>query len=142
MGRFTNPRDLYFGEGARHEVKNFKGSRAMIVSGGSSMRRGGFLGELEDDLKAAGMEVALFEGVESDPSVETVMKGAEAMAAFQPDWIVAIGGGSPIDAAKAMWIKYEYPETTFEDMCVVFGLPKLRTKAKFCAISSTRRSHR
>ena len=137
MGRFTNPRDLYFGEGARHEVKNFKGSRAMIVSGGSSMRRGGFLGELEDDLKAAGMEVALFEGVESDPSVETVMRGAEAMAKFQPDWIVAIGGGSPIDAAKAMWIKYEYPETTFEDMCVVFGLPKLRTKAKFCAISST-----
>lgn len=137
MGRFTNPRDIYFGEGSRHEVKNFKGKRAMIVSGGSSMRRGGFLAELEDDLRAAGMEVALFEGVESDPSIETVMAGAEAMAAFQPDWIVAIGGGSPIDAAKAMWIKYEYPETTFEDMCVVFGLPKLRTKARFCAISST-----
>ena len=137
MGRFTNPRDLYFGEGARHEVKNFKGERAMIVSGGSSMRRGGFLDELKADLESAGMEVQLFEGVESDPSVETVMRGAEAMAAFQPDWIVAIGGGSPIDAAKAMWIKYEYPETTFEDMCVVFGLPKLRTKAKFCAISST-----
>jgi alcohol dehydrogenase class IV len=56
---------------------------------------------------------------------------------FQPDWIVAMGGGSPIDAAKAMWIKYEYPETTFEDMCKVFGLPKLRRKARFCAISST-----
>jgi len=137
MGRFTNPRDLYFGEGARHEVRNFEGKRAMIVSGGSSMRRGGFLAELEEDLMSAGMEVELFEGVESDPSVETVMRGAEAMKAFQPDWIVAIGGGSPIDAAKAMWIKYEYPETTFEDMCVVFGLPKLRTKAKFCAISST-----
>ena len=137
MGRFTNPRDLYFGEGARHEVRNFEGKRAMIVSGGSSMRRGGFLAELEEDLMSAGMEVELFEGVESDPSVETVMRGAEAMTAFQPDWIVAIGGGSPIDAAKAMWIKYEYPETTFEDMCVVFGLPKLRTKAKFCAISST-----
>ena len=137
MGRFTNPRDLYFGEGARHEVRNFEGKRAMIVSGGSSMRRGGFLAELEEDLMSAGMEVELFEGVESDPSVETVMRGAEAMTAFKPDWIVAIGGGSPIDAAKAMWIKYEYPETTFEDMCVVFGLPKLRTKAKFCAISST-----
>ena len=137
MGRFTNPRDLYFGEGARHEVRNFEGKRAMIVSGGSSMRRGGFLAELEEDLMSAGMEVELFEGVESDPSVETVMRGAEAMKAFQPDWIVAIGGGSPIDAAKAMWIKYEYPETTFEDMCKVFGLPKLRTKAKFCAVSST-----
>ncbi|ERI06696.1 iron-containing alcohol dehydrogenase [Atopobium sp. oral taxon 810] len=137
MGRFTNPRDLYFGEGARHEVKNFKGSKAMIVSGGSSMRRGGFLQDIEADLKEAGFEVAFFEGVESDPSVETVMKGAAAMSEFSPDWIIAVGGGSPIDAAKAMWIKYEYPECTFEDMCKVFGLPTLRTKAHFCAISST-----
>lgn len=137
MGRFTNPRDLYFGEGARHEVKNLKGRRAVIVSGGSSMRRGGFLDDVENDLKSAGFEVAHIEGVESDPSVETVMSGAAKMSEFQPDWIIAIGGGSPIDAAKAMWIKYEYPETTFEDMCKVFGLPELRTKAHFCAISST-----
>ena len=113
MGRFTNPRDLYFGEGARHEVKNFKGKKAIIVSGGSSMRRGGFLQDVEADLKAAGMEVQLFEGVESDPSIETVMKGAAAMRDFEPDWIVAIGGGSPIDAAKAMWVFYEYPEESF-----------------------------
>ena len=137
MGRFTNPRDLYFGEGARHEVKNLKGSKAVIVTGGGSMRRGGFLQDVENDLKEAGFEVKLIEGVESDPSVETVMNGAAVMAEFEPDWIIAIGGGSPIDAAKAMWIKYEYPETTFEDMCKVFGLPKLRTKAHFCAISST-----
>ena len=137
MGRFTNPRDLYPGEGARHEVKNLKGKRAAIVSGGSSMRRGGFLDDIENDLKSAGFEVAHIEGVESDPSVETVMSGAAKMSEFQPDWIIAIGGGSPIDAAKAMWIKYEYPETTFEDMCKVFGLPELRTKAHFCAISST-----
>ena len=137
MGRFTNPRDLYFGEGARHEVKNLKGSKAVIVTGGGSMRRGGFLQDVENDLKEAGFEVKLIEGVESDPSVETVMNGAAVMSEFQPDWIIALGGGSPIDAAKAMWIKYEYPETTFEDMCKVFGLPKLRTKAHFCAISST-----
>ncbi len=137
MGRFTNPRDLYFGEGARHEVKNLKGERAVIVTGGGSMRRGGFLQDVENDLKEAGFEVKLIEGVESDPSVETVMNGAAVMSEFQPDWIIALGGGSPIDAAKAMWIKYEYPETTFEDMCKVFGLPKLRTKAHFCAISST-----
>ena len=137
MGRFTNPRDLYFGEGARHEVKNLKGSKAVIVTGGGSMRRGGFLQDVENDLKEAGFEVKLIEGVESDPSVETVMNGAAVMAEFEPDWIIALGGGSPIDAAKAMWIKYEYPETTFEDMCKVFGLPKLRTKAHFCAISST-----
>ncbi len=75
------------------------------------------------------MEVELFEGIEPDPSVTTVMKGAEAMLKFEPDWIVAIGGGSPIDAAKAMWIKYEYPEITFEEMCKVFGIPPLRRKA-------------
>ena len=137
MGRFTNPRDLYFGEGARHEVKNLKGKRAVIVSGGHSMRRGGFLQDVQADLESAGFEVKLIEGVESDPSVETVMKGAAVMEGFGPDWIVAIGGGSPIDAAKAMWIKYEYPDTTFEDMCKIFGLPELRQKAHFCAISST-----
>ena len=137
MGRFTNPRDLYFGEGARHEVKNLKGKKAIIVSGGSSMRRGGFLQDVEADLKEAGMEVKLFEGVESDPSIETVMKGAEAMREFEPDWIIAIGGGSPIDAAKAMWVFYEYPEESFDNIIQPFSFPELRQKAKFCAISST-----
>ena len=137
MGRFTNPRDLYFGEGARHEVKNLKGHKAIIVSGGHSMRRGGFLQDVEADLKAAGMEVQLFEGVESDPSVETVLRGAKAMEEFQPDWIVSIGGGSPIDAAKAMWVFYEYPTTKFEDIIQPFSFPELRQKAHFCAISST-----
>ena len=101
------------------------------------MKRFGFLDRAVDYLKEAGMEVQLFEGIESDPSVETVMRGAKAMEEFQPDWIVAMGGGSPIDAAKAMWIKYEYPDITFEEMCKVFGMPKLRRKAHFCAISST-----
>ena len=137
MGRFTNPRDLYFGEGARHEVKNLKGKKAIIVSGGSSMRRGGFLQDVEADLKEAGMEVKLFEGVESDPSIETVMKGAEAMREFEPDWIIAIGGGSPIDAAKAMWVFYEYPEESFDNIIQPFSFPELRQKAHFCAISST-----
>ena len=137
MGRFTLPRDIYHGKGALEALKTFEGKRVIICTGGGSMKRGGFLQKVEDYLKEAGMEIELFEGIEPDPSVETVMRGAEVMQKFQPDWIVAIGGGSPIDAAKAMWIKYEYPETTFEDMCKVFGLPKLRTKAKFCAISST-----
>ena len=137
MSRFTLPRDVYHGKGALEALKSLEGKRAIVCVGGSSMKKGGFLQKVEDYLKEAGMEVELFEGIEPDPSVETVMKGAEAMQKFQPDWIVAIGGGSPIDAAKAMWIKYEYPETTFEDMCKVFGLPKLRTKAHFCAIPST-----
>ena len=109
----------------------------MVCVGGGSMKRFGFLDRAVEYLKEAGMEVQLFEGIESDPSVDTVMRGAKAMEEFQPDWIVAMGGGSPIDAAKAMWIKYEYPDITFEEMCKVFGMPKLRRKAHFCAISST-----
>lgn len=137
MARFTLPRDLYHGKGTLAALKTFEGKRAIICVGGGSMKKFGFLDRAVSYLKEAGMEVELFEGIEPDPSVETVMKGAEVMQKFQPDWIVAMGGGSPIDAAKAMWIKYEYPDVTFEDMCKVFGLPKLRKKAHFCAISST-----
>lgn len=137
MARFTLPRDIYHGKGALEALKTFEGKKAMVCVGGGSMKRFGFLDKVVGYLKEAGMEVELFEGIEPDPSVDTVMRGAEAMQKFQPDWIVAIGGGSPIDAAKAMWIKYEYPEVTFADMCKVFGLPKLRRKARFCAISST-----
>lgn len=137
MARFTLPRDLYHGKGALEALKTFEGKRAMVCVGGGSMKRFGFLDRAVDYLKEAGMEVQLFEGIESDPSAETVMRGAKAMEEFQPDWIVAMGGGSPIDAAKAMWIKYEYPDITFEEMCKVFGMPKLRKKAHFCAISST-----
>ena len=137
MARFTLPRDLYHGKGALEALKTLTGKRAVICVGGGAMKRNGFLDKAAGYLREAGMEVELIEGIEPDPSVETVMKGAAKMQTFQPDWIVAMGGGSPIDAAKAMWIKYEYPETTFEDMCKVFGLPKLRTKAHFCAIPST-----
>ena len=137
MNRFTLPRDLYHGENALEALKTFTGKRAVICVGGGSMKRFGFLDKAIAYLQEAGMEVKVIDGIEPDPSVETVMNGAAVMREFQPDWIVAIGGGSPIDAAKAMWIKYEYPETSFEDMCKVFGLPKLRTKAHFCAVSST-----
>lgn len=137
MGRFTLPRDVYHGKGCLEELKNLKGKKAILIVGGGSMKRQGFLDKAVDYLKEGGMEVELFEGVEPDPSVETVMKGAEAMRKFEPDWIVSMGGGSPIDAAKAMWAFYEYPETSFEDLCIPFNFPELRQKAKFCAIPST-----
>ena len=137
MARFTNPRDIYHGAGALAELKNLDGKKAVICIGGSSVKKNGTLERAEAYLHEAGFETKLIEGIEADPSVTTVMKGAAVMQEFEPDWIVAIGGGSPIDAAKAMWIKYEYPECTFEDMCKVFGLPKLRTKAKFCAVTTT-----
>ncbi|MBQ9492762.1 MAG: iron-containing alcohol dehydrogenase [Oscillibacter sp.] len=137
MARFTIPRDIYHGKGALETLRTFQGKKAIICVGGGSMKRFGFLDRAESYLKEAGMEVRVFDGIESDPSVDTVMRGAEVMREFGPDWIVAIGGGSPIDAAKAMWIKYEYPDCTFEDMCKVFGIPELRKKARFCAVSST-----
>ena len=137
MARFTLPRDIYHGKGCLEELKNLKGKKAFLVVGGGSMKRQGFLDKAVHYLKDGGMEVEVFEGVEPDPSVETVMRGAEAMRKFEPDWIVSMGGGSPIDAAKAMWVFYEYPETTFEDLITPFSFPELRQKAKFAAIPST-----
>ncbi len=137
MSRFTLPRDVYHGKGSLAELANLKGKKAIVVVGGGAMKRQGFLDKAVGYLKQAGMEVCLFEGVEPDPSVETVMRGAAAMREFEPDWIVSMGGGSPIDAAKAMWVLYEYPDFTFEQMIVPFGLPELRQKAKFVAIPST-----
>ena len=138
MARFTLPRDIYYGSGAIDELKNLKGyKKAMILTGGSSMKRGGFLQKVEDILHEIGVETQLFEGIEPDPSIETVFKGAAAMRKFLPDVIVAIGGGSPIDAAKAMWVFYEHHEATFEEIKKPFNIPKLRNKAIFVAIPST-----
>ncbi len=138
MARFTLPRDLYFGKGCMEDVlRNLKGKKAIIVVGGGSMKRFGFLDKAVNALKEANIEVELFENVEPDPSVETVMRGAEAMRKFQPDWIISMGGGSPIDAAKAMWAFYEYPDVTFEQLITPFSFPELRQKAKFLAIPST-----
>ncbi len=137
MMRFTLPRDIYYGKDAMSVLKTIKGKKAVIVLGGGSMKRFGFLDKALGYLKEAGIETKLIENVEPDPSVETVMKGAEVMREFEPDLIVAMGGGSPIDAAKAMWVFYEYPDTSFEEILQPFSFPELRKKAKFVAISST-----
>lgn len=137
MNRFTLPRDIYFGENSLEVLKTLKGKKAVIVVGGGSMKKFGFLDKVEGYLKETGMEYKYIEGVEPDPSVETVLNGAKFMREFEPDWIISIGGGSPIDAAKAMWIFYEHPEVTFDDVKDPFTVPELRQKAKFVAIPST-----
>ena len=138
MPRFTLPRDIYFGENALENLKTLKGyKRAVIVTGGSAMQKHGFLEQTEKLLKETGLETKLIEGVEPDPSIETVYKGAKIMEEFQPDVIVSIGGGSPIDAAKAMWVFYEHPDLTFDDIKEPFSIPPLRKKAIFVAIPST-----
>lgn len=138
MARFTLPRDIYFGPNAMEELKSLKGrQRAFIVTGGSSMKRTGFLQKLDGILKQNGLETRIYDGVEPDPSIERVYDGAKAMREFEPDVVVAIGGGSPMDAAKAMWVFYEYPDKTFDDIKEPFSLPLLRRKAIFAAIPST-----
>ena len=85
MARFTLPRDIYYGKNALDELKKIKGKRAVVVVGGGSMKRAGFLDKVVNNLKEAGLETLLFENVEPDPSITTVMKGAQAMRDFQPD---------------------------------------------------------
>lgn len=130
------PKDIVFGENALEYLSTLEGKKATLVTGGSSMKRFGFLDEAKKQLEKAGMEVSIVDGVEPNPSIETVIRGGKEMAEFGPDWIIAIGGGSALDAAKIMWVYYEYPDTKFEDL-VNFKFPKLRTKAKFIAVPST-----
>jgi len=137
MSRFTIPRDTYFGQGVLEELKNLQGNKAMIVMGGGSIKRSGALDRITGYLEEAGMVIDIIEGVENDPSVDTVMAGAKAMTEFEPDWIIGVGGGSPIDAAKAMWIFYENPDFTFTEAAKPFNLPTLRKKAHFAAITTT-----
>lgn len=137
MQRFTIPRDLYFGENALEHLKTIKGKKAFIVIGSERLVKDGTVPEAVEYLKEAGITSELFIGIENDPSVATVMKGVEVMNKFQPDVIISIGGGSPIDAAKAMWIFYEHPTFTFVEAAKPFNLPELRTKATFIAVPTT-----
>lgn len=129
MMRFTLPRDLYYGKGSLEHLKTLEGKKAVVVLGGGSMKRFGFVDKVLAYLNEAGIEAKLIENVEPDPSVETVMSGAAVMREFEPDWIIAMGGGSPIDAAKAMWVFYEYPETSFEEISAVL-FPNIKTESQ------------
>ena len=137
MQRFTIPRDLYLGENAIDHLKEVKGKKALLVIGSDRLIKDGTVPAIQANLKEAGIQSEIFSGVENDPSVATVRQGTRMMNEFGPDLIIGIGGGSPIDAAKAMWIFYEYPEFTFEEAAKPFNLPELRQKAKFIAIPTT-----
>ena len=134
---FQIPGKVIMGEGSLGELKNLKGKRAMIVTGGSSMKSNGFLDQAVAILKEGDFEVEVFDGVEANPSIKTCLLGKEAMLRFEPDWIVALGGGSSLDAAKVTWIFYEHPDLSFEDIVVPGSAPSLRSKARLCCIPST-----
>lgn len=129
--------EVFHGAGSLEELKNIKGKKAVIVTGGNSMRKSGTLDRAIAFLTEAGIETQVFDGVEEDPSSATSLKGAEVIQNFQPDWIIGLGGCSAIDAAKIMWVFYEYPDTDFDSLIKPFSVPVLRNKAKFIAIPST-----
>ena len=130
--------ELMFGDGCLEYIKTMPYKRASIVIGGSSMVKSGMLEKVENYFHEAGAETMVISGVEPDPHFATVMRGADEMKKFQPDLIVALGGGSVMDAAKTMWIYYENPELKkLSDVFPPNAFPKLRGKAKFCCIPST-----
>lgn len=137
MSSFVVPRTTHHGLGSIENLKTVKAHKAVIVTGSGSMKKFGFLDKTIGLLKEAGVSSVVFEGVEADPSVDTVMKGVEFFNREQPDLIVGLGGCSAIDAAKAMWVFYEHPDATFEQICQPFTVKPLRKKAHFVAIPST-----
>jgi len=129
---------LMFGEGSLAYIKTIKAKKVSIVIGGHSMEKSGMLAKVEGYFKETGAETMVIRGVEPDPSFETVLRGRNEMLEFEPDLIVGLGGGSAMDAAKAMWIFYEHPELTqMEDILPPNEFPKLRGKARMCCIPST-----
>lgn len=129
---------LMFGEGCLEHIKTIKAERVSIVIGGKSMEKSGMLAKVEGLFQEAGAKTDIVRDVEPDPSFQTVLRGAAQMLEFEPDLIVGLGGGSAMDAAKAMWIFYEHPEyTKMEDVLPPNAFPELRTKAKMCCIPST-----
>ncbi|CAG36886.1 iron-containing alcohol dehydrogenase [Desulfotalea psychrophila] len=137
MAKFIVPKEIFHGLGTLENLKGLKGSKAVIVIGGSSVQKNGALERTQNCLSEANIESVVFSGVEADPSIETVLKGAEFFTEEQPDVIVGLGGCSAIDAAKAMWVFYEYPESKLEELSAPFAVKALRNKAYFVAIPST-----
>lgn len=129
---------LLFGEGSLSHIKDVETKRAVIVIGGKSMERSGILQTVKEYLEEGGTVVEIIRDVEPDPSFDTVMRGASIMKTFEPDLIVALGGGSAMDAAKAMWIYYEHPQlTSLEEILSPHPFPTLRNKARLMCIPST-----
>jgi len=132
--------DVFF----THEIKDLGAKRALIVCSGSAVREG-MAGRVAAYLNDAGIQPAVFSDVKSDPTVETIAAGVAMLNKEKADLIIALGDGSPIDAAKAMWLMYEQPELKFEDLSLRFmdirkrivKFPTLGRKARLIAIPTT-----
>ncbi|GAB6262107.1 bifunctional acetaldehyde-CoA/alcohol dehydrogenase [Photobacterium sp. R1] len=140
------PKSIYFRRGslpvALTDLEDKK--RAFLVTD-RFLFNNGYADEVMSLLKAQGMDVHAFYDVEADPTLTVVKKGAEAMKSFQPDVIIALGGGSPMDAAKIMWVMYEHPDTHFEELAMrfmdirkrIYKFPKMGKKAELVCITTT-----
>ncbi len=134
MWYFRSP-EIVFGEGALDHLAYLKGERAFIVTDPVIVRLG-FVEVVKAKLTEAGLTCDVFDQVEPEPSLQTVQRGAELMLQKEPDWIVGLGGGSALDAAKAMWILYERPDIAPEAINPFDDLG-LRQKARMVAIPTT-----
>ena len=140
------PKSVYFRKGALpvalEELKDKK--RALVVTD-PFLFNNGYADQVVDVLHSYGVETDVFYEVEPDPTLKTVKKGVDKLKAFQPDVIIAFGGGSPMDAAKIMWVMYEHPDVRFEDLAMrfmdirkrIYTFPKLGVKAQMVAVPTT-----
>jgi len=135
MWFFTSPRTIVFGEGALEHLKELEGKKVFIVTD-KVLRELGIVDKVVEQLKETGMEIRIFDEVEPEPSKQTVEKGAKVLTEFEPDWIIGLGGGSCMDAAKAMWVLYERPDLTIDDINP-FEKLNLRKKARLINIPTT-----
>ena len=146
---FRAPEKVYFKRGclstALQELSTvYHRKRAFIVTD-DFLYKNGIAKKVMDELDGLGIEHTEFFEVTPDPTLACALEGAKRMCAFSPDIIIAVGGGSPMDAAKIMWVLYEYPETKFEDLAMRFmdirkrvqGFPKMGRQALFIAIPTT-----
>jgi len=134
MWFFDSPKIVH-GEGALSYLTRLQGQRAFIVTD-PNLRKLGFADRVAQALAQAGLKVRIYDDVEPEPSLETVRRGAQAMQEWRPDWVVGLGGGSALDAAKAMWVLYERPDIAPNAINPVEPLG-LRKKARMVAIPTT-----
>ncbi len=134
MWWFQSPK-IAFGEDALEVLKDLKGKEAFIVTD-NTIRSLGYVDIVSSYLKEAGMDIRVFDKVESEPSKENVIEGAKTIRESAPDWIIGLGGGSCMDAAKVMWVLYERPDIKMEEISPLVELG-LRKKARLICIPTT-----
>ncbi|MFJ5234582.1 bifunctional acetaldehyde-CoA/alcohol dehydrogenase [Kitasatospora sp. NPDC088391] len=147
MQWFKVPPKIFFERNSITYLADMRGARKVVVVTDRTMVEIGHLDRIRDVLsrRTEPVEVRVVDFVEPEPSIATVEKGAELMRAFEPDTVVALGGGSPMDAAKVMWLLYEHPEVEFADLKEkffdirkrAFAFPDLGEKAKLVCIPTT-----